>query len=107
MADSMPKGEEGKMSSENFLEEMKKQYYSEQDLLEIKNEFQNLKKRRLNVNKYVAYFTEKMKFVRYLVPTELSKVNKFASGLLADFDPMVKLANTLKAAIWTAWNVEI
>ena len=47
-----------------------------------------------------------MKPVPYLVPTELSKVNKFAHGLPADFCRMVKQATTLKAAIWAARNVE-
>jgi len=47
-----------------------------------------------------------MKFIPYLVPTELSKVNKFALGLPADYGPMFKQATTLKAAIWAARNVE-
>ncbi|KAL7586601.1 hypothetical protein Lser_V15G39682 [Lactuca serriola] len=47
-----------------------------------------------------------MKLIPYLVPTELSKVNKFARGLPADFGPMVKQEITLKVAIWAAKNVE-
>ena len=106
LADSMPKGEANKMSWEDFLVQLKMQYCSEQDLLEINNEFQNLKKGKMSVIEYAASFTEKMKLVPYLVPTELSKVNKFAHGLPADFGPMVKQATTLKAAIWAAKNVE-
>ena len=106
LADSMPKGEASKMSWEDFVEQLKMQYCSEQDLLEISNEFQNLKKGKLNVTEYAASFTEKMKFIPYLVPTELSKVNKFALGLPADYGPMVKQTTTLKVAIWAARNVE-
>ena len=46
-----------------------------------------------------------MKLVPYLVPIELSKVNKFASGLPTDFGPTIKLATTLKTTIWAARNV--
>lgn len=47
-----------------------------------------------------------MKLVTNLVPTELSKVNKFTIGLPADYGLMVKLATTLKATIWAVRNVE-
>ena len=60
----------------------------------------------MSITEYAASFTEKMKIVPYLVPTELSKVNKFANGLPADFGPMVKQATTLKSAIWITKNVE-
>ena len=53
----------------------------------------------MSVYEYVTAFTKKMKLIPYQVPTELSKVNKFASGLSTDFGPMVKLATTLKIAI--------
>ena len=43
----------------------------------------------MSVTEYAASFTEKMKLVPHLVPTELSKVNKFSLGLPADFGPMV------------------
>ena len=86
--------------------QLRMQYCSEQDLLEINNEFQNLKKGRMSIIEYAVSFTEKMKLVPYLVPTELSKVNKFANGLLVGFGPMVKQATTLKAAIWAAKNVK-
>lgn len=106
LADSMPKGEASKMSWEDFLVQLKMQYCSEQDLLEINNEFQNLKKGKMSVTEYATSFIEKMKLVPHLVPTELSKVNKFALGLLADFGLMVKKNTTLKAAIWATKNVE-
>ena len=77
LADSMPKGEASKMSWEDFVVQLKLQYCSEQDLLEINNEFQNLKKGKLSVTKYATSFTEKMKLIPYLIPTELSNVNKF------------------------------
>ena len=60
----------------------------------------------MSVSEYATCFTEKMKMVPYLVPTELSKVNKFDSGLPTNFSPTVKLETTLKAAIWVAKNVE-
>ena len=44
LAGSMPKGEASKMSWEEFVVQLKMQYSSEQNLLEINNEFQNLKK---------------------------------------------------------------
>lgn len=78
----------------------------EQDLMEINNEFQNLKKRNMSVSKYVAAFVEKMKLVPYLVLTELSKVNKFASRLPTYFSPTMKLTTTLNETIWAARNVE-
>lgn len=60
----------------------------------------------MSVSKCVETFTKKMKIVPYLVPIELSKVNKFGNGLLVDFGPTVKLATTLKVAIWAASNIE-
>ena len=65
-----------------------------------------MKKSKTSVNEYAATFMEKMKLVPYLVPTELSKVNKFASRLLTEFGPMVKQATSLKVVIWAAKNVE-
>lgn len=70
-------------------------YCAEQDLLENNNEFQNLKKGKRSVNELDVTFTKKMKLVPNLVPTELSKVNKFAIGLLADYGPTMKLETTL------------
>ena len=58
---------------ENFLKELKMQYYSKQDLLEINNEFQNLKKEKMSVSEYTIDFTEKIKLVPYLVPTKFLK----------------------------------
>lgn len=57
-------------------------------------------------NKYATYFTKKMKVVPNLVPTKISKVNKFHVGLLAYCGPKIKLETTLKAFIWLARNVE-
>lgn len=45
----MPKGESRKMSWEDFLVQLKREYYSERDLLETNNEFQNMRKREINV----------------------------------------------------------
>lgn len=74
--------------------------------MEINNEFRYQKKGRLSVNEYAAVLTEKMNLVPYLVPIELSMVNKFASGLLMDFGITVKLETTLKEAILAVRNVE-
>ena len=60
----------------------------------------------MSVTEYATSITGKMKLVPYLVPIELSKVNKFSHGLLTNFGPMVKQATTLKHAIWAAKNVE-
>lgn len=60
----------------------------------------------MSVNESATCFTKKMKLVPNLVPTELSKVNKFSIGLPVDYGPTVKLATTLKAAIWAIRNVE-
>lgn len=95
------------MSWKNFLEQLKNQYCSEQELSVINTEFQNLRKRKLSLNEYAATFTEKMKLVAYLVPTVLFMVNKFASGLQPNYGTTVKLAATLKASIKAAMNVEI
>lgn len=53
----------------------------------------------MSVEEYVAVLTEKMMLVSDLVPTELSKIEKFANGLPMDFGPIVKLATTFEAAI--------
>lgn len=60
----------------------------------------------MSVSEYVATFTKKMKPLLYLVPTKLSKVDKFANVLPVDFGPMVKIEKTLKEAIWPAKIVE-
>lgn len=59
----MLKGEASKMVWEDLLMHLKREYYSEQDLLKINNEFKNLKKGRLSVSEYVSAFTEKKKIV--------------------------------------------
>ena len=59
----------------------------------------------MSINEYAASFTEKIKLVPYLVPTEHSKIKKIVSGLLPDFGPNVKLVTTLKVVIWEAKNV--
>ena len=61
----------------------------------------------MSVDEYVTSFTEKMKLFPYLVPTELSKIDRFANGLPANFGATVKMATTLKASIRAAKNVEI
>ena len=49
------------MSWEALLEQLKMQYCSEVDLIDLNYEFQNLKKWKMNVDVYVTAFTEKMK----------------------------------------------
>lgn len=58
----------------------------------------------MRVSEYTAIL--RRKFVPYLVPSELSKGNKFANGLPADIGPMVKQSTTLKSTIWAAQNDE-
>lgn len=106
LADTMPRGEALKMSWDEFLEQLKMQYCSEIDMIDLNNEFQNLKKGRMSIDDYAAVFMEKMKLFPYRVPTELSKIEKFANGLPADFGPTVKMATTLKSAVRAAKNVE-
>ena len=60
----------------------------------------------MSVDEYATAFTERMKLFPYLVPTELSKIDRFANGLLTDFGPMAKMATTLKTAAREAKNVE-
>ena len=71
--------------------QLKRDYCSEQEFLVINNEFQNLNKGKMSITEYVVKFTEKMKVVPHLVPTELSKVEIFSNGLSADFGLMVKI----------------
>ena len=82
------------------------QYCSEIDLIDLNNEFQNLKKRRMSIDDYATASIEKMKLFPYLVPTKLSKIERFANGLPADFGPTVKMATTLKTVVRAAKNVE-
>lgn len=79
--ETTPNREEINMSQEKFPKQLKTEYYSERDLLEINNEFQNLKKEKKKASEYVASFTKKMNLVSYLVPSELSKIKKFDYGL--------------------------
>ena len=53
----------------------------------------------MSVNEYVDAFTEKMKLVHHLVPTELSNINEISNGLPTYFGLTMKLSNTLKEAI--------
>lgn len=94
------------MSWETFTKHLKMQYYSEIDLIELNNKFQNLKKGKISVDEYVTAFTDRMKLFPYLVPTKLSKIDRFANGLPAVFGPMVKMATTLKTAVREAKNIE-
>ena len=45
----------------------------------------------MSISEYAASFIEKMKLVTYFVLTELSKVNKLATGLPENFGLMVKI----------------
>jgi len=60
----------------------------------------------MSVDEYATAFTEKMKLFPYLVPTELSKIDRFSNRLPADFGPTVKMAATLKTAVRAAKNIE-
>ena len=95
MAGTMPQGEDMRMSSETFLEQLKKQYCSEVDLIDLNNDFQNLKKGKMRVDDYATAFTEKMKLFLYLVPTKLSKIKRIANGLPTDFGSPEEMATTL------------
>ncbi|XP_023763286.1 uncharacterized protein LOC111911773 [Lactuca sativa] len=106
LVDTMPHGEALKMSWEMFLENLKMQYCSKIDLIDLNNEFQNVKKRKMSIDDYATTFTEKMKLFPYLVPTELAKIERFAKGLPAKFGPTVKMAATLKTIVRVAKNVE-
>lgn len=48
-----------------------------------------------------------MKLVSYLVPIELSKIDKFANELPTYYALTTQLSTTLKSTIWAAKNVEI
>ena len=58
-----------------------------------------MKKGKMSIDDYATTFTEKMKLFPYLVPTELSKIERFANGLPVEFDPTVKMATTLKITV--------
>ena len=73
-------------------------------MIDINNEFQNLKK--MNVDEYVTTFAENMKLLSYLVPTDLYKIVMFDNGLPATFGPTVKMATTLKTTVRATKNVE-
>lgn len=81
-------------------------YFSDIDLLEVNNQFHNLKKGKMSISEYVAAFIEKIKLVPNLVPNKLSKLNEFVIELPTDFSPTMKLETSLKATIWGAMNVE-
>ncbi|XP_023742423.1 uncharacterized protein LOC111890546 [Lactuca sativa] len=102
--------EEPEEDTEEEEEEEKEQEEEDSDaeseVISLPYIAQNLKKGKTSVSEYVATFTKKMKLVPYLVPIELSKVNKFSSGLSAYFGPTLKLTTNLKAAIWAARNIE-
>lgn len=105
-ANAMWKGEERKISWENFLVQLKEEYYSERDILEITNVFQNQKKLEISVRDYTIAFFEMMELVPYLVPNELSKIENFPNGLPKNFGPLVKQATTLGAALQVASSLE-
>ena len=94
------------MSWEEFLVQLKREYCSERDLLEITNEFQNLKKEEMSVSKYTTTFLEKMELVPYLNLDGISKVEKFANGLPTGFGPTVNLETTLGTPIQLAKSLE-
>ncbi|XP_023747418.1 uncharacterized protein LOC111895563 [Lactuca sativa] len=102
----MEMGEALRMSWEALLEQLKMQYCSEVDLIDLNNEFQNLKKGNMSIDEYVTAFTAKMKLLPYLVPNKLFEIEKFADGLPIDFGLTVKMATTLKASVRVAKNVE-
>lgn len=87
------------LSLENFMEQLQREYCSKRDILKINNELQNLKKGNMSISEYVVAFIENIKLFSYLVPTILSKIDKFANGLPIDYGSKMKLATNLKETI--------
>ncbi|XP_023763492.1 uncharacterized protein LOC111911959 [Lactuca sativa] len=106
LEDTIPRREALRMSREAFMEQLKLQYCLEVDLIDLNNEFHNLKKRKMSVDDSDTASTERMKLFPYLVPTKLSKIEKFANRLPSDFGQTVKMATTLKIAVRAAKNVK-
>ena len=103
---SMAPGEAMNMPWEAFLVELKKRFCTERDLLQLQNEFLNLKKEKMSIDEYVAAFSEKLEFSLHLIPNELAKVDKFAAGLPSDYSVAVRTATTFQSAVWAAKYVE-
>lgn len=101
----MPKGEAWKISWEDILVQLEREYLLER-LVRNEEEIPKLKKGDISLIDYATTFTEKQKLVSHQVPTKSSEVERFASLRPTDFSPMMKLATDFDVAIRIAKSLE-
>ena len=65
-----------------------------------------MKKGRKSIDDNATTFPEKMMLFSYLVPIQLTKIEKFANALPSHFGPIVKMASILKATVRATKNGE-
>ena len=73
-----------------FLIRFKRKYYSAQNILELENQFLNLKKGSSTLEEYTNSFTDKMEFVLRIVPDELFMIDRSMKGLPWEYTVPVK-----------------
>ena len=60
----------------------------------------------MSIDEYVVAFSEKMEFALHLIPNDMAKIDKFATGLPSDYSVAVRTATTFQSAVWAAKYVE-
>lgn len=62
--------------------DFKLKYFYAQKILELENQFLNLKKKSSTMEEHINAFTDKMEFTRRIFPDELAKTDRYAKGIL-------------------------
>lgn len=94
------------LSWDEFLVILRKKYCSDYDMERLEQEFLTLKKGDKPVDDLIYKFSDRMRFVAHLLPTEKAKISRFANTLPPDYRAMVRFATTLDMAFDTARQIE-
>lgn len=89
-----------------FLVHFMRKYCAAQMILELENQFLNLKRGSLTVEEYTDAFTDNMEFALCIVPEKLNKIDRYNKGLPQEYIVPVKQSPTFEAGVWAEKVVE-
>nr|XP_043639233.1 uncharacterized protein LOC122610302 [Erigeron canadensis] len=91
---------------ESFVELFKKDLCTEWELQALESKFLGLKKGEKSITEYSRDFTKKLRFCKHLCPNDSSQVNRYDTGLPADYRPMIRMQPTLRKAVDLVKSIE-
>ena len=91
---------------DKFVTHFKRKISSDENLMELENQFLTLMKSSMSIDEYTNTFTDKMEFSLRVIPDKLTKVDRYSKGFPWEYTIPVKQAPTFEATIWAAKFVE-